>query len=73
MAPPPSELIGTTGRRYLFKQLIQERLHLGRVWLATCEHTYSHHVAQVGELTVLQIRTRQIRLEGHSQGHFLEL
>ncbi|KAK2809482.1 hypothetical protein FQN50_003750 [Emmonsiellopsis sp. PD_5] len=28
-------LIGATGRRYLFKQLIQERPHLGRVWLAT--------------------------------------
>ena len=27
MAPPPSELIGTAGRRYLFKQLIQERPH----------------------------------------------
>ncbi|EAS29543.3 serine/threonine protein kinase [Coccidioides immitis RS] len=35
MSPPPTELIGAAGRRYLFKQLIQERPHLGRVWLAT--------------------------------------
>ncbi|EED15820.1 serine/threonine protein kinase, putative [Talaromyces stipitatus ATCC 10500] len=34
MAPPPYELIGATGCRYLFKKLIQERPHLGRVWLA---------------------------------------
>jgi hypothetical protein len=37
MAPPPSELIGASGGRYLFKQLIQEIPHLGRVWIATCE------------------------------------
>ncbi|EGC48867.1 calcium/calmodulin dependent protein kinase [Histoplasma capsulatum var. duboisii H88] len=35
MAPPSSELIGAAGCRYLFKQLIQERPQLGRVWLAT--------------------------------------
>ncbi|OAX78472.1 serine/threonine protein kinase [Emergomyces africanus] len=35
MAPPSSELIGAAGCRYLLKQLIQERPHLGRVWLAT--------------------------------------
>ncbi|KAL1959519.1 hypothetical protein VTO42DRAFT_1964 [Malbranchea cinnamomea] len=34
MAPPPSELIGAAGSRYLLKQLIQERPNLGRVWLA---------------------------------------
>ncbi|KAE8829708.1 hypothetical protein P3342_008312 [Pyrenophora teres f. teres] len=28
-------LVGSTGRKYLFKQLIQERPHIGRVWLAT--------------------------------------
>lgn len=38
MPPPPGELIGAAGCRYLFKQLIQERPHIGRVWLATCEH-----------------------------------
>ncbi|KAI1869466.1 hypothetical protein JX265_006556 [Neoarthrinium moseri] len=31
----PSDLIGATGRRYVFSQLIQERPHVGRVWLAT--------------------------------------
>ncbi|PSN69711.1 putative serine/threonine protein kinase [Corynespora cassiicola Philippines] len=31
----PAELIGASGRCYLFKELIQERPHLGRVWLAT--------------------------------------
>ncbi|DAA79010.1 TPA_exp: Uncharacterized protein A8136_2795 [Trichophyton benhamiae CBS 112371] len=35
MALPSSEVIGSLGRRYIFKQLIQERPHLGRVWLAT--------------------------------------
>lgn len=44
MAAPSSELIGAAGCRYLFKQLIQERPQLGRVWLATCEHTRPHHV-----------------------------
>ncbi|KAI0908726.1 kinase domain-containing protein [Ustulina deusta] len=35
MASLSGELIGVTGRRYLFKELIQERPHVGRVWLAT--------------------------------------
>ncbi|KAI1165544.1 kinase domain-containing protein [Nemania serpens] len=35
MTSLPRELIGVTGRRYLFKKLIQERRHAGRVWLAT--------------------------------------
>jgi hypothetical protein len=44
MASIPSELIGAAGRRYLFKELIQERPHLGRVWLATSEHPcHSYH------------------------------
>ncbi|OAL23752.1 hypothetical protein AYO20_10898 [Fonsecaea nubica] len=30
-----AEAIGAAGRRYVFKTLIQERPHLGRVWLAT--------------------------------------
>ncbi|KAK2781483.1 hypothetical protein FQN53_000574 [Emmonsiellopsis sp. PD_33] len=29
MVPPPSELIGAASRRYLFRQLIQERPHFG--------------------------------------------
>ncbi|KAH8787984.1 kinase domain-containing protein [Diaporthe sp. PMI_573] len=33
-----TSLLGATGRRYIFKELIQERPHLGRVWLATCGH-----------------------------------
>ncbi len=33
----PSELVGAAGRRYRFKELLQERPHLGRVWLATSE------------------------------------
>ncbi|EFR05123.1 serine/threonine protein kinase [Nannizzia gypsea CBS 118893] len=35
MALPSGELIGSLGRRYILKQLIQERPRLGRVWLAT--------------------------------------
>ncbi|OJD14002.1 serine/threonine protein kinase [Emergomyces pasteurianus Ep9510] len=35
MTSPLSELVGAAGCRYLLKQLIQERPHLGRVWLAT--------------------------------------
>ncbi|PGH16902.1 serine/threonine protein kinase [Polytolypa hystricis UAMH7299] len=35
MPPPPTELISVAGRRYLFRQLIQERPHHSRVWLAT--------------------------------------
>ncbi|KLJ12320.1 hypothetical protein EMPG_12623 [Blastomyces silverae] len=34
MVPPPIELISAARRRYLFKQLIQKRPHLSRVWLA---------------------------------------
>jgi hypothetical protein len=57
MASIPSELIGAAGRRYLFKELIQERLYLGRVWLATSEHPcHSYHPTR--ELTTFQIRTR---------------
>ncbi|KAI8945849.1 kinase domain-containing protein [Xylaria longipes] len=29
------ELVGVTGRRYIFKELLQERPRVGRVWLAT--------------------------------------
>lgn len=50
MASTPSELIGAAGRRYLFKELIQERPHLGRVWLATSEHPY-HSYHPIRELT----------------------
>lgn len=35
MASMPSELIGATGRRYRFMNLLQERPHVGRVWTAS--------------------------------------
>ncbi|EER25435.1 Protein kinase domain containing protein [Coccidioides posadasii C735 delta SOWgp] len=35
MASALNELIGMSGCRYRFKELIQERPHIGRVWLAT--------------------------------------
>ena len=57
MASTPRELVGATGRRYLFKELIQERPRLGRVWLATSEHL-CHSYYPTGELTTFQIRTR---------------
>lgn len=38
MASTPREFIGTTGRRYRFEELLQERAHVGRVWLARLEH-----------------------------------
>lgn len=31
----PKELIGATGRRYHFKELLQHKPHLGSVWVAT--------------------------------------
>lgn len=34
MAASTGDYIGASGRRYAFKQLLQERPHLGRVWLA---------------------------------------
>ncbi|CZT20885.1 uncharacterized protein RCC_06745 [Ramularia collo-cygni] len=34
MAALPSELVGTMGRRYRSKDLLQERPHAGRVWTA---------------------------------------
>lgn len=37
MASTAGEFIGTAGRRYLFKELIQERPNLGGVWLATSD------------------------------------
>lgn len=37
MASVPNELAGAAGRRYKFKELIQERPHIGCVWLATSE------------------------------------
>ena len=49
MAPPPSELVGAAGRRYVFRQLIQERPHFGRVWLAKCVNI---HVVQLTQLMV---------------------
>ncbi|OAG38212.1 hypothetical protein AYO21_07545 [Fonsecaea monophora] len=35
LASASAEAIGTAGRLYVFKSLIQERPHLGRVWLTT--------------------------------------
>lgn len=35
MASLPSELIGATGRRYRFMNILQERPHIGRVWTAS--------------------------------------
>jgi hypothetical protein len=32
------DLVGSTGRRYVFQHLVQERQHVGRVWLASFEH-----------------------------------
>lgn len=34
MASLPKELIGATGRRYRFEEILQERRRLGRVWTA---------------------------------------
>ncbi|KAK5053140.1 hypothetical protein LTR84_002114 [Exophiala bonariae] len=38
MASTSSEMVGASGRCYVFHQLIQEREHLGRLWLATSGH-----------------------------------
>jgi serine/threonine protein kinase len=38
MASASCDFIGTTGRRYRFEELLQERPHVGRVWLARSEH-----------------------------------
>lgn len=35
MASTPGEIIGASGHRYQFNELLQERPHIGRVWLAT--------------------------------------
>lgn len=72
MASAPNELLGAAGCRYRFKELIQERPYLGRVWLATSEiprHSYS----PIRELTPFQIRTRSICVKGYSQRHLLRL
>jgi hypothetical protein len=34
----PKELVGATGRRYCFKELLQSRPHLGSVWVARHGH-----------------------------------
>lgn len=44
-------LIGSTGRSYSFKKLIQERPHLGRVWLASFEQPA--HVADLSNRLIL--------------------
>jgi hypothetical protein len=35
MVAIPKDMIGTTGTKYQYKKLLQEREHFGRVWLAT--------------------------------------
>jgi len=37
-----SNLVGSNGRCYVFKKLIQERPHFGRVWLASFEQPPYH-------------------------------
>jgi hypothetical protein len=41
MAASSANYIGATGRNYAFKQLIQERPHVGRVWLARSDYPSS--------------------------------
>ncbi|KAF1921810.1 kinase domain-containing protein [Ampelomyces quisqualis] len=38
MAAFPKDMVGTTGTKYQYKQLLQEREHFGRVWLASSGH-----------------------------------
>lgn len=72
MASAPGELIGAAGRCYRFKELIQERPYLGRVWLATSEIP-RHLYYPARELTLFQIGTGTICLEGYPQRHLLRL
>jgi hypothetical protein len=53
MGSAPDELIGLTGCRYRFKELIQERPSLGRVWLATSENP-RHMCATTRKLTSIR-------------------
>ena len=72
MVSAPSELVGAAGRRYRFKELIQERPYLGRVWLGTSEVPRRLYYPAC-ELTFFQIRTGSVCLEGYSQRHLLRL
>lgn len=35
MAAVPKDMVGATGVRYRYKQLLQTKEHFGHVWLAT--------------------------------------
>lgn len=43
MACAPNEYIGASGSRYRFKELLQERPSMGRVWLAKSDFLHLHH------------------------------
>jgi hypothetical protein len=65
MAFAPNELVGAAGYRYRFKELIQERSFLGRVWVATSENP-CHVCCPTRKLKFLQIWTRSVYLERYS-------
>ena len=70
MASVPNELVGTAGRRYQFKKLIQERPHIGHVWLATSEFRDTFAI-QAPRLTRLQTWTRSFYHKRHPRRHSL--
>jgi len=72
MASAPNELVGAAGCRYRFKELIQEKPSLGRVWLATSE-TPRQICYLTRKLTLFQIWTRSVYLERYSKRHLLQL
>ncbi|KAL1871815.1 hypothetical protein Plec18167_006965 [Paecilomyces lecythidis] len=52
MASLPGEFIGATGSRYRFKELLQQRPHFGRVWLATYAASKFLYLASRLSLTI---------------------
>ena len=57
-----NELVGASGCRYRFKELIQERPHVGRVWLATSDASYYSN-GYVCQLTLFRFAQNQFILK----------
>lgn len=74
VASAPYELVGAAGCRYRFKEIMQERPFLGRVWLATSELPFLLcHLPYKLIIVFRSGRARSIHLERYSQRHLLQL
>jgi hypothetical protein len=51
----PQTYIGSTGRSYQFEQLLQQREHFGRIWLATLVFFRQPHLRTILDISRIEM------------------